>query len=218
MRTFLRMRNHMTRRLPDRFRNDEVRYADELVATFVRQYCPAGGVVFDPFAGFGTTLLVAESMGREAYGVEYDADRVAYIRSLMRHPERLVHGDSRQLAQMSLPRADFVMTSPPFMSRNDPDNPLTNYSTDDAEYAVYLRELQTVFRQVRDLMQPSAHAVVEVANLKGDDGVTTLAWDVGRALSEVLVFRGEVIVGWDRYGYGYDHSYCLVFGRPAEDG
>jgi len=27
----------------------------------------------------------------------------------------------------------------------------------------------------------------------------------------VLHFEGEVVVCWDRYGYGYEHSYCLVY-------
>ena len=45
--------------------------------------------------------------------------------------------------------------------------------------------------------------------------LTTLAWDVGKALSDVLYFEGEVIIGWegprDRESFGYDHAYCLVF-------
>jgi hypothetical protein len=52
---------------------------------------------------------------------------------------------------------------------------------------------------------------LEVANLKSEKQVTTLAWDVGREISKVLRFEGEVVVCWDKYGYGYDHSYCLVF-------
>jgi hypothetical protein len=44
--------------------------------------------------------------------------------------------------------------------------------------------------------------------------VTPLAWDVARALSSVLRFEGETVIGWDNYRYGYDHSYCLVFSAP----
>jgi hypothetical protein len=43
--------------------------------------------------------------------------------------------------------------------------------------------------------------------------VTPLAWDVAAAVSQVLRFEGEIVVCWDHYGYGYDHSYCLVFSR-----
>ena len=60
-------------------------------------------------------------------------------------------------------------------------------------------------------MKPTGKVVLEVANLKPEKKVTTLAWDVGQELSKVLRFEGEVIVCWDQCGYGYDHSYCLVF-------
>ena len=59
--------------------------------------------------------------------------------------------------------------------------------------------------------------MIEVSNLKGKE-VTTLAWDIAGEISKVLHFEGEVIVGWKGenmgegiYGYGYDHSYCLIY-------
>ena len=65
------------------------------------------------------------------------------------------------------------------------------------------------------IMAPDAKVVVEVANIKHGDSVTTLAWDMAREISQVLHFEGEVVVGWDDYGYGYDHSYCLIFSKAA---
>ena len=214
MRTFLRLKNKPGRKLPPEFRDDDVRYAEELVTTFLQRFTAPGNAVLDPFAGFGTTLIVAEAMDRAAYGVEYDARRARYIRSQLAHPHRLIHSDSRRLLECGLPPIDFSMTSPPFTERDDPHDPFTNYSTPRASYDAYLHEIGQIYAQVRQLLKPGARAVLEVSNLKGPSGVTTLAWDVARAVSQVLELEGEIVIGWDSYAYGYDHSYCLVFRRP----
>jgi tRNA G10 N-methylase Trm11 len=194
-----------------------VRYPPELVRTFLAEYTHEGDVVFDPFAGFGTTLTVAEAMERQAIGIEYDRDRWTYTRTLLRHPETLLHGDARQLASYALPRIDFTMTSPPYMQRDDPEDPLGAYQEPSRGYEVYLADLQAIYRQIGLLMTESARAVIEVANLKKPGAVTTLAWDVAHAISQVLHFEGEIVVAWDpTYGYGYDHSYCLLFTRPPD--
>ncbi len=174
-----------------------------------------GDLVFDPFAGFGTTLVVAEAMGRVAFGIEVDAQRAEFIRSRLRHPHQLIHGDARRLAAYNLPAFDFSMTSPPYMNRHDVEDPFTNYTTTGGGYGAYLRDLRAIYAHLAPRLKDEARDVVEVANLKGGAGVTTLAWDVAVAISEVLRFDGEVVVGWDHYGYGYDHSYCLVFTRPS---
>jgi DNA modification methylase len=213
MRTFLRLKNQHARRLPAEFQqaHAELRYPEELVATFLRQYTRPGDTVLDPFAGYGTTLIAAEAMGRAAYGIEYDGRRAKYIRTQIQQPDRLIHGDARELLSYPLPPIDFSITSPPFMERDDPEDPFTNYSQPGAGYAAYLEQIARIYELLRQRLKPGARAVLEVSNLKGPGGVTTLAWDVGRALAGVLEFEGEVVIGWDHYSYGYDHSYCLVF-------
>jgi SAM-dependent methyltransferase len=214
MNSYILLQNTHRYDLPPEFREDDVRYSESLVEHFLGEYTRPGDVVFDPFAGYGTTLQVAEKMGRVPYGIEFDERRVQYARSKLRNPERLLHGDSRQLASYDLPACDLTITSPPFMGRHDTENPFTAYTTT-GSYEAYLRDMRNIYAQIGRLIVPGGHVVIEVANLKSGDDLTTLAWDVAETVSEVLHFEGEVIVGWDRYGYGYDHSYCLVFTRPA---
>lgn len=211
MKSYIFLENLHERDLPEEFRHDDVRYAEGLVEYFLQAFTQTGDVVFDPFAGFGTTLFTAEKMGRVAYGIEFDEQRAAYIRSKLRHPERLIHGDSRQLSRYDLPTCAFSMTSPPYMTRDDPDDPLTAYTTRGIGYPAYLATLRHIYAQMKPMLKTGAHVVIEVANLKTDNGVTMLAWDIAREVAQELSFEGEVVVGWDHYGFGYEHSYCLVY-------
>lgn len=190
----------------------DIRYPRSLVELFLREFTNEGDVVFDPFAGYGTTLIVAEAMGRNGYGVEFTPTRAEYIRSRMRHPERLIHGDSRRLDAIALPPLDFSLTSPPYTPKHHRENPFTDYSEIGEGYEQYLRDLRAIYAALARKMKPDARAVIEIANLKSEEGLTTLAWDVARSVSDVLTFEGEVVIAWEpTYGYGYDHSYCLVF-------
>ncbi len=45
-----------------------------LVEPCIKAGCPAGGIVLDPFLGSGTTLLVAQRLGRSGVGIELNAD------------------------------------------------------------------------------------------------------------------------------------------------
>ncbi len=214
MKTHVLLKNTHKFELPAEFQNDDVRHSESLIRYFMEEFTHEGDVVFDPFAGYGTTLLVAEEMGRVPYGIEFDPRRVEYARSRLAHPGNLIHGDSRQFSSYDLPPFDFSITSPPFMGKRDWHSPLAAYTTPGDGYDAYLRGIRDVYAQMKEMMKPGARVVVEAANLKLWDGPTTLAWDIARALAQVLWFEGEIVIGWDRYGYGYDHSYGLVFTNP----
>jgi len=172
-----------------------------------------GQVVFDPFAGYGTTLLIAEEMGRVGYGIEFSKQKANYVQGLLEHPEHLIYGDSRKLAEYDLPRIDLCLTSPPYTNQNDTENPFVDYRQKGFDYSSYLQEMGNIFSQVSQKMKPSTHLVIEASNLKKNGQVTTLAWDIAREVSQILHFEGEIVIGWDEYGYGYNHSYCLVFSK-----
>ena len=50
---------------------------EKLAEFFIKACSPAGGVVLDPFAGFGTTILAARHLGRRAGGLEIHQEFVA---------------------------------------------------------------------------------------------------------------------------------------------
>jgi SAM-dependent methyltransferase len=202
--------------LPASFAEDDVRYSEGLVRFFIERLTEPGDAVLDSFAGFGTTLVVAESLGRDAFGVEFDPDRAAYIRSRLLAPDRLFTADARELGGLPIPPVSLAITSPPYSSPGDPEEALSAYRDPNPGYDRYLADLQRVCRSVGSLLTPDGWLVIEAANLRRHDRVDTLAWDIAHAVGEVLPFAGEIAVRWEpTYGYGYDHSYCLLFSPPA---
>jgi SAM-dependent methyltransferase len=211
MRTFLTLPSVPQEPLPPEFADDDVRFSEALVELLLGEFTREGDVVLDPFAGFGTTLVVAEQMGRVPVGLELSPRVAAYARSLLRHPEALIEGDARRLRDYGLPRFDFSLTSPPFMCRGDTEDPLAAYAVPGAGYEAYLRGLQDIYRQVRQLMKPDARVILEVADQERDGQVTTLVPDVAAAIGGVLHFEGEIVVTSD--GPGDDGYDCLVFSK-----
>jgi len=67
-----------------------------LAEFFVRAASPAGGLVIDPFAGGGTTVVVARQLGRQAGGIELHKDFVIEAR------RRIDHGEADDLAGVLL--------------------------------------------------------------------------------------------------------------------
>jgi len=69
MKTYIQLENTHSYKLPSEFQDDDVRYSESLVEYFLGEYTNEGDIVFDPFAGFGTTLIVAEQMGSKPDGI-----------------------------------------------------------------------------------------------------------------------------------------------------
>ena len=191
---------------------DDLCFTQDLVEAMINAYSRAGDVVVDPFAGYGTTVITAERLGRIGVGFEIDAERVAYARSRLRDSDAVREQDVRVVDWSTLPRFALSVTSPPYMTRTDHDqNPLSGYRTLDGDYQQYLRDLQDIYRGLAGRAAgPDTKIVVNVANLR----CTPLAWDVGSALSEVLSFEREIVIDWDEPQDWFTQDYLMLF-RPV---
>lgn len=58
-------------------------FPPNLIVPCILAGCPEGGLVLDPFAGAGTTLYVAEQLGRNSIGIELNPDYCDIIRRRM---------------------------------------------------------------------------------------------------------------------------------------
>ena len=222
MRSILKFDTKNALSLPSELQNDDVRFSDSFAEYFIEHYSKPGDIVFDPFAGFGTTLYASEKLGRQAFGIEYLPERAAFIKTNLKNPENILCGSALKLDEIKIPGADFVLTSPPYMQRiNHPEYPFAGYEITGQGYDDYLSDIAEIFEQIKSRLKIGGYAVVEVGNLLIDGVFTPLAWDIAQAISSVLSFKQEIIIDWQSgavpaYGFGYDHSYALIF-QNAED-
>lgn len=194
---------------------DDIHFTEALAASIIGHASRPGDLVLDPFAGYGTTVMVAERMGRRAIGIELIQEHFEIARRRSGGRGRLILGDARELSRLVDEPVDLVLTSPPYMPATDhPQNPLTGYATDDGDYAVYLRELGEIFGQVAMLLRPSGQLVVNVANVIATDGsVTPLASDLAGIVDHHLPLLGVTTLHWDEPPAGLDGDYLLWFAR-----
>jgi tRNA G10 N-methylase Trm11 len=194
---------------------DDIHFTEALAASVVGYASEPGELVLDPFAGYGTTVTVAERMGRRAIGIELVPEHLEIARRRTAGRARLILGDARDLSRLVDEPVDLVLTSPPYMSGTDhPENPLAGYATVDGDYAVYLAELGSIFGQVATLLRPGGRLVVNVANVVGTDGsVTPLASDIAGVIDEHVPLLGVTTLRWDEPPAGLDGDYLLWFAR-----
>lgn len=178
-------------------------FAEALVAVLLSEYTGPGDTVLDPFVGYGTTLVVAERMGRRGLGVELLADRAEHVRALVERPADVICHDSRDLEALDLPLIDASISSPPYMTRTrHPENPLTGYLTFDGDYNRYLSELGGVYRSVAGLVRDGGPVLVNAATMEVEGEETRLADDLVGVLAgdlplvEVIEVKGPTPPRW----------------------
>lgn len=190
-----------------------VRYPLDFAKKFIENYTEKGDKVFDPFAGFGTTLFAAQELGRIGIGIEYESKRSQYIADRLKGPSRVIHGSALEIEKYDLPKFDFSLTSPPYMRSFDKENPFSNYH-EAGGYKEYLKDIQKIYRQIKGIMKPNAKIVIEISNTFGEGhSMTPLAWDVARVVGEVLFFEREIVFLHESGSENSEaqHSYCLIF-------
>ena len=195
--------------LPAPFQGDDVRLSEDVIERYITCFTEAGDLIFDPFAGFGTTLIVAERLGRIGMGCEILKDRAQDANSLLTQGHVRV-GDIRAI-DLSDVCANLILSSPPYMNRGDREDPLTGYRKPVRAYERYVTELASIYIRMGALLAADGKLVIQLQNLRNQQGATPLAFDLYCAIGQGLVFVGEEVTTWNEECYGYTHGYCLIY-------
>ena len=103
---------------------DDIHFTEALAASVIGHASQPGELVLDPFAGYGTTVTVAERMGRRAIGIELLPEHLEIARRRTGGRAKLILGDARELSRLVDEPVDLVLTSPPYMpSHRSPAEP-----------------------------------------------------------------------------------------------
>lgn len=198
--------------------DEDVHMCTAIVDHVINAYSAPGDLVFDPFAGFGTTLSRAVALGRRAAGVELLPGRVAQIHATT--PEaHVVEGDARrflpQLASSQPPAAvNLILTSPPYMAETETDtDPLEAYEQGSGDYQRYLAELNDVARDCAQLIVPGGHVVWNVGDIQHGGVYTPLIDDCAALLAQHLERITVTDIQWDEYPHDITRDALLVFHR-----
>ncbi len=76
-------KDHIWNIAPARQKNHPAQMPSQLVERLLKLFARKGDVVFDPFAGAGTTLLTAKDLGLQSIGCEIDPDYCQFIHQRM---------------------------------------------------------------------------------------------------------------------------------------
>ncbi|MDX1885368.1 site-specific DNA-methyltransferase [Mycolicibacterium sp. 120270] len=184
-------------------------FPPEIPRRLIKMFSFVGETVLDPFAGTGTTGLVAAELNR--YGLCVDQNE-AYVERMLR--EKALLNGARNLFEPSLGDARFLdiednsiglaITSPPYWNKADYGDGGTNLGNASG-YLEFVESLRPAFAAVFRVLAPGRKFCVNTANVNQhtEHGLLTfpLASDLILLLRELgFVLVNEII--WNKDGTG----------------
>lgn len=193
----------------------------------------ADQVIFDPFAGIGTTVIAADRKNKIGIGVELSpqfaqiAEKRLGQRELFATPtqaSRIYCADAHNMLTFVTPASvDMVITSPPYWDiltqRRTADNKEIRHYGDAeqdlgkiADYDKFLDALVDVFRLVYTALKPGKYCAVVVMDLRKKDRFFAYHSDLARRLNEQVGFIYDDLFIWDRR---HEYNNMRPLGYPS---
>jgi DNA modification methylase len=199
------------------------KFPETLAREFIEFFTKKGGIVLDPMAGTGSTLVAALRAGRNSYGIELNPKYVELAQRMIAEERgrlgkaaaelkaEIIQGDASRIGGYSLPTIDYVLTSPPYWDMLHSKGAETQkkrraapaldvfYSDDPRDlgnihdYDGFLRELVSIYAGIKPLLRNRAYLTIIVKNVKKGGRVYPLAWDLGHELGRIYSLKDEKV-------------------------
>ena len=174
-------------------------------------------VVLDPFAGIGSTIVAARSLGKKGIGIEISQKYSDLAREwlsqeglFLKDSQSVIHNrDARELLQIVEPGSvDLVITSPPYwdvlsQKRTADYKPTRDYESGSsdlgkiASYHGFLNALKRILTDVHTALRVGAYCCVVVMDLRKKERFYPFHSDVANLMQEIGFIYDDVII-WDR--------------------
>ncbi len=172
------------------------KFPEDLIAQFIKFFTKEGMWVLDPFVGTGSTLVACDQTNRNGVGIEL-TKKWAEL-AARRTKQYIILGDSRDIPNLTLPKFDFCISSPPYWdmlhhSRGGSDSTQkariaegfdAAFSDDELdmgnipEYSEFLTNLLELYAGIYEVMRPGAYIAVVMQNLlKAKQQFYPIAWE-----------------------------------------
>ncbi|MCC7355452.1 MAG: site-specific DNA-methyltransferase [Anaerolineae bacterium] len=175
-------------------------------------------IVLDPFAGIGSTVVAAQTLGKEGVGIELSPEFAEKARMRCQQKTLLDIGkgsgtihtaDARDLLQyVAAGSVDLVVTSPPYWDiltekRTADYKEIRNYGDIEADlgrindYREFLAQLKAIFVQLYKAMRQGAYCCVIVMDIRKKNRFYPFHSDIADFMQEIGFIYDDIII-WDR--------------------
>lgn len=168
------------------------------VAPFIEEFSEEGDVIFDPFAGLGTTLLAAGMLGRKSIGIELDKSRFTLLKERMhKHRQSMLfmpvvcEGDALTI---SFPcDVDLLVTNFPYFHASAKNESTNIYNISD--YANYLQTIEKIIQRCEGALRKDGYMIAFCENIRQPNGnIIPQAYDICKILQRYFHLKEERIV------------------------
>lgn len=203
-----------------------------LPSRLIEMFTHKGDTVVDPFAGVGTTLIAAKSLGRNAVGIELSGDFHAIAANRIIQSglfdgsdgeATLFCDDANNLDEHIKPHSvDLVVTSPPYWDiltekRTADYKEIRNYGDNKGDlgriprYEQFIKALQSIFGKLYITLKDGAYCCIVVMDIRKKSKFYPFHSDLASSLCQIGYELDDIII-WDRR---QEYNNLRPLGYPA---